>query len=849
MNSKSFRTGVGILALALVCGVSAQTLSGVSAKSLYGGTQLQINGDDLGQPKQSWSKSHRTLFLTFNGKLSSKPKTVKVGANGLNSATLSWADRKPAKVRVALNLDKSAKPEVVKTDGLWAVNFNVGEAPQTAVASPKFPDRLPPINDSFKSVEVMANNVPTSAFSSGVKVDLDFVNTDIVQILKALALQANVNIVTSPDVSGKVTVTLEGVSVKDALDIVTALGGVRYAKVGNTFVVTSNSRFSDTIQQIGGRIDVSSETRVVPLYSGEGTQIKAAVLKTVNPSTISGRYDLVLPSDKVTVENTQNMQPTNPADAQANNNPTGTEIKTSSGTGTAAKRDDYMVVVGTPSRMDEVVQMIRSIDRQICVAMGIKTTEGTGMVQKTYEPKGIAAEDLLRVLKSDPSSFGNVKVLATPKDSLSRQALVLSGRAAEVEDLLSVLQSLDTVQSGPTEFAIIGIKYVKPQVALAQLTDTYPGLRGSLLPAPVDPMVGISYSGSKLNNDMNAAKTNQGGAGTGDENNQQTSSQVTAGGSSPVGTSLTKDNVASGLALGEHESGGTGKSNSVPMKLLLRGTRAQIDEARRFIEMIDVAPKQVAVEVRVMELSRDDALKIGLDWSLLTGGSLTSLRINQGLGTASQTGGIGADLGFKGGGTASILGALDSIANKNNLLARPNMLATDGVPSTVFVGDTVRYVKSLQSTQNGTTVVTDEINVGVDFSLLARIGEGGNISIELNPVLAILQGFTDVPGGGKLPQTSVRSARMQVNIMSGETIAIGGLIQEQDRKSYGGIPILKDLPIIGHLFGRTDNRKVRSEVVFFVTVKEVNPSNRGGAANPRESERTNTDLPGSGKGG
>jgi type II secretory pathway component GspD/PulD (secretin) len=85
--------------------------------------------------------------------------------------------------------------------------------------------------------------------------------------------------------------------------------------------------------------------------------------------------------------------------------------------------------------------------------------------------------------------------------------------------------------------------------------------------------------------------------------------------------------------------------------------------------------------------------------------------------------------------------------------------------------------------------------------------------------------------------------------MSGETIAIGGLIQEQDRKSYGGIPILKDLPIIGHLFGRTDNRKVRSEVVFFVTVKEVNPSNRGGAANPRESERTNTDLPGSGKGG
>ena len=121
-----------------------------------------------------------------------------------------------------------------------------------------------------------------------------------------------------------------------------------------------------------------------------------------------------------------------------------------------------------------------------------------------------------------------------------------------------------------------------------------------------------------------------------------------------------------------------------------------------------------------------------------------------------------------------------------------------------------------------------------------------NITLDFNPVLSILQGFTDVPGGGKLPQTSVRSATSSVQIKSGETIAIGGLIQDQDRKSYGGIPILKDLPIIGQLFGRTSNTKVRSEVVFFVTVKEVTEADRQGAANPRESIRTNTTSPGSG---
>jgi len=83
-----------------------------------------------------------------------------------------------------------------------------------------------------------------------------------------------------------------------------------------------------------------------------------------------------------------------------------------------------------------------------------------------------------------------------------------------------------------------------------------------------------------------------------------------------------------------------------------------------------------------------------------------------------------------------------------------------------------------------------------------------------------------------------------MSIKSGETIAIGGLIQDQDRKSYGGIPILRDLPIIGRLFGRTDNRKVRSEVVFFVTVREVDENNRQGAANPNQAERDNTKWPG-----
>jgi type II secretory pathway component GspD/PulD (secretin) len=160
---------------------------------------------------------------------------------------------------------------------------------------------------------------------------------------------------------------------------------------------------------------------------------------------------------------------------------------------------------------------------------------------------------------------------------------------------------------------------------------------------------------------------------------------------------------------------------------------------------------------------------------------------------------------------------------------------SDGRSTNLFVGDTVRYIKTIQSTQNGTTVETAEVQVGVDFNIHARIGGDGQIALSLDQNFSILTGFTPVPGGGNLPQTSDRLTNMFVNMRSGETLALGGLILEQDRKRVNGIPLLKDLPIIGHLFKRTDNSKIKTEIVFFLTAVEVNQESRKNAASPATS--------------
>ncbi|HRJ95393.1 MAG TPA: type II and III secretion system protein, partial [Fimbriimonadaceae bacterium] len=168
-----------------------------------------------------------------------------------------------------------------------------------------------------------------------------------------------------------------------------------------------------------------------------------------------------------------------------------------------------------------------------------------------------------------------------------------------------------------------------------------------------------------------------------------------------------------------------------------------------------------------------------------------------------------------------VAASLDKIATKNNLIARPNMRAIDGRETELFVGEVIRYIVSITSGQNGPNVQTAELPIGVRLAVLPRVGGDGSITMDLRPRVSALRGFLDVPNGGQLPQTTERIAQSTVQVQSGDTIAIGGLIQDQDRKEASGVPLLMDIPILGQLFKKTTNTRVRTEVVLFLTVRTI----------------------------
>lgn len=879
---KKLLFGLSLATLASIASAEG-TLTGVDVTKVGDGLQVKVTGDDLAQPKTIRLLGGKSFMLEFNARLAGKATTQKVNYGGVSSVGSYWFQAKPAKVRVHIKLDPNAKVEVNQIDGTWMVDINNdsaiaapieelnkaprGTEPLPSIINPlsapvaKFTENVQDNNSKILSKLTTENDemaramallsspdgtpipgsrnanrgeVKVEAKKAGAKVDkeptwtpsnsqrtsgvnLQFENTDVVLVLKALAMQTGANIVTAPDVKGQVTVSLSNVSVEEALNLICSLSGLHYAKRNNTWVVAANTQVLKNF----GAVSSNSETRVVPIYSGEGTQIKASVLKSV-PVDMGG-FEMVLPSEQVAISQTDVVGDSGLGNTggQGGNTQGDGNVKVQQSTGTqSTKKDTYVVVIGPANRLDQIEAQIKAIDRGICEAIGVEVPTGTAMVRQSYRPKGTKAAFLLQALSptvaagSANAKIGNVEVNATPLTSISDQVITFWGRENEVRKLMENVMVLDQVGEGNGDFMTYDLKFSDPRAAKQELEAQFPGLQVSIMP----------NSAASYNLFTEKATSQSAGGGS---SSSQTSGASTATTGEQTTELVTNDSLS--LPFTPYEK------TAFPMKLVMRGNRENLGKAMRYLSQVDVSPKQVAIELRVMDLTKEDARKIGLDWSILTGGTVQQLRFSNGNGaTAGTDGTFSSRLGFSGGGLSDILGILDDSNNNRHLIARPNLLGLDGRQSELFVGDVIRYVESVQATQNGITVTAKDLSVGVRLSVLPRIGGDGKVTLDMRPVVSSLTGFTAVPGGGQLPQTSLRVVQETAVVNDGETIAIGGLIQKRNIKEFGGIPFLKDLPIIGRLFSRETTTKQQTEVVFFLTTKIIDKEggNRGSAANP-----------------
>ncbi|ULJ74434.1 secretin N-terminal domain-containing protein [Rhizobium gallicum] len=226
------------------------------------------------------------------------------------------------------------------------------------------------------------------------------------------------------------------------------------------------------------------------------------------------------------------------------------------------------------------------------------------------------------------------------------------------------------------------------------------------------------------------------------------------------------------------------------------------------IRQLDVKPRQVLIQAIVAEVRLNDSLRYGVDYLLST----------KGFGAVPN----GLSHVFPGTDVNVVLHGLGALGDVK-VVSAPRILAVDNQTATIQVGDQVPIlIRSSQSTASENSPIVSDVEMrdtGVILAVTPRIGAGG--SITLDTFQEVSTGNRNTLTDVQSPVISVRRLQSTVSTQSGDTIAIGGLMQDSTNRANSGVPVLKDIPLLGALFRRTEYTKERTELLVLLNPRVV----------------------------
>jgi type IV pilus assembly protein PilQ len=275
------------------------------------------------------------------------------------------------------------------------------------------------------------------------------------------------------------------------------------------------------------------------------------------------------------------------------------------------------------------------------------------------------------------------------------------------------------------------------------------------------------------------------------------------------------------------DANGMGSSNgqTKARTLILTGLADQVAAAVDLLQQLDTAPAQVQIEARLVDIQPEKTRELGIeyDWTQITwkeGPTRRPEDVGQNHTDGTVDVGNGSGSGLKFGrffktpfDLTAVIKALET-QRVAKLLANPKIAVVDSEDASIFIGDLLRYRVLSSITPGGAEQFTVEtVPVGVALLVRPRVHEN-EITLKVHPVVSTV---TDFVGPERIPQTASREADTTFRMKDGETVALGGLIREEELKIMRQVPLLGNLPLIGELFRSRTNSKRKSEVTVFLT--------------------------------
>lgn len=261
--------------------------------------------------------------------------------------------------------------------------------------------------------------------------------------------------------------------------------------------------------------------------------------------------------------------------------------------------------------------------------------------------------------------------------------------------------------------------------------------------------------------------------------------------------------------------------------VLVWSTRAEYNKIEATLKRLDLPPTQVMIEASIIEVTLSNDLQYGLQWEFNDNRATTGytglgrLSSNQASATdfLKPTSGFSYTLKNPAGNVRAILNAL-SAKTSVKVLASPSLMVLDNHTAGIVVGTQTPILAGTTTNLEGTVSTTNiqYKDTGVSLQVTPSVNSGNIVTMQLDQSVSDVGAPDDVTKQRAFLQRQLSS---KVAVRSGESIVMGGLIQERGTSSKSGIPILHTIPVLGNLFGSTTNEGARTELLVVITPRVV----------------------------
>ncbi len=318
-----------------------------------------------------------------------------------------------------------------------------------------------------------------------------------------------------------------------------------------------------------------------------------------------------------------------------------------------------------------------------------------------------------------------------------------------------------------------------------------------------------------------------------------------------TGTTRTNNNTNRNSQYSEYSSTTTDQKSNVfetPVKifsdgalnrLVIRTTPRTYASIKALLDRLDVVPAQVLLQVTIAEVTLDDSMQFGLELAAASswGGNMMSMSTKwSDLDPDTEETGIDArQTGYSfmladPSDPNNKLGYLRAYAgdDKYKIVASPQLLVSSNTEATISVGEQTPYVGSTvtdTSSSGSLLTSTSYKDSGIKLVVTPQVTSTDLITLKLNQSLSAAQMMV-VSGTTSAPKLTTREVDTSMTIHNGQTMIIGGLIEETGTDSLQSLPIINEIPLLRRLFGNTKTELARTEILIMITGHIINEKSR-----------------------